>query len=174
MELHQLFKIQNIIEGNIRSYTDIKEDHLGEENIFDLRFLALQVKTAEIANLTKCYKYSKVKPHIPQDKLFARFLDSMGFLLSIGNVHEFNIIDLEAINGMEKEDSIIRIFSFIFDDLTALRHSLQHQKDYYTSLSIYIRIFARYLNLAEQLNITFEEIFDYYLRKHNIEEALSS
>ncbi|MBM7615262.1 dUTP diphosphatase [Alkaliphilus hydrothermalis] len=170
MELKELFKIQDLIENSIKNFTDLQEDYLGSENVFDLKFLALQVKTAEIANLTKCYKYSKIKPNIPKEKLFTRVLDSMGFLLSIGNTHSFNIIDLNAINRVEKDNSIIKTFSSIFDDITALRQALL-QEDFYRSLSIYIRLFAQYLHLCDHLDIGFQEIYDYYQKRYNSPEA---
>lgn len=167
MELNQLFKVQEAVEAHIKSISSIDEDLLGIDNIFELRFLALQVKTSEIANLTKCYKYSRVKENLQMDKLFTRYLEALGFLLSIGNVHSFNFIELEAVYSHHKEDSIIKIFSKIFDDITALKYSLQ-QDDFYSSLTNYIRLFALYLQLAEELEINFEEIYDYYLNRYSI------
>jgi len=169
MELSQLFKVQEIVEAHIKSISSMEEDLLGISNIFELRFLALQVKTSEIANLTKCYKYSRIKENIQRDKLFTRYLEAMGFLLSIGNVHSFNFIELEAVYTHQKEDSIIKIFSSIFDDITALKYSLQ-QDDFYSSLTAYIRLFARYLHLAEELGINLEEIYDYYLNRYTIKK----
>lgn len=165
MELVHLFKIQQMMEKNIQQSTDLSEDMLGEENIFDLRFLALQVKTGEIANMTKCYKYSRIKENVPKDKLFIRFLDCMGFLLSIGNLYDFNIIDLEAIQAVEKESHLIKTFSTIYDTISELRTLLKHQ-DYYRGLSTYIRLFAMYLHLGEELHIDFSEIYDYYQEKY--------
>lgn len=164
MELNELFKIQEIIENNIKQFSDIEEDILGKENVFDLRFLALQVKTSEIANLTKCYKYSRIKENIPKEKLMIRYIDAMKFLLSIGNVHHFNIINGDAINAVKKEDSIIKIFSYIFDDIKDLKHAIL-QNDFVHALSIYIRLFARFINLGELLGFSFEEIYNYYLEQ---------
>ncbi len=74
MELNELFQIQKTIENRIKSLSDIEEDSVGEENIFDLRFLAFQVKTGEIANITKCYKYYKIKRQIPKEKVIVRYM----------------------------------------------------------------------------------------------------
>ncbi|QXM06301.1 dUTP diphosphatase [Crassaminicella indica] len=164
MDLNQLFKVQEIIENNIKQFTDIKEDTLGKENVFDLRFLALQVKTGEIANLTKCYKYFKVKENIPKEKLMIRYIDALKFLLSIGNVHHFNVINGEAINSIEKENSIIKLFSYIFDDIKDLKHAIL-QDDYVLSLSIYVRLFARFINLGELLGFSFQEVYNYYVEQ---------
>jgi len=162
MNLNQLFKVQKIIENNIRELSQIDENILGEENIFELRFIALQVKIGEIANLTKCYKYSKIKEGIPREKIMIRYIDAMKFLLSIGNDNEFNVINLEAINSVEKEDNIIKLFSSIYDNISELKQTIISD-NYLDSLSIYIKLFAEIVNLGELLGLTFEEVYSYYL-----------
>ncbi|MCT4566509.1 MAG: dUTP diphosphatase [Maledivibacter sp.] len=168
MDLNELFKIQEIIEDKIKSLSDIKEDSVGEENLFDIKFLALQVKTGEIANLTKCYKYYKIKRNIPREKIIVRYIDGMKFLLSIGNNHEFNVINKDSIDKVEKTDNVIKLFSSIFDDIRDLRKNIL-QKDYVDSLSIYIRLFARYVNLGECLGLSFEEVYQYYMKNNCLE-----
>jgi len=168
MELYQLFKVQEIIEQNIKTLAQIEEDDLGVENIFDLRFLALQIKTAEIANLTKCYKYAKAKESLPREKLFIRYIDAMKFLLSIGNIHHFNIIDNEAVNMVEEEDSLIKLFSSIFDHITVLKSNIL-EDDYLSSVNAYVKLFAKYMHLAESLGFTFDEVYDYYKTHYAIE-----
>ncbi|MGE5631334.1 MAG: dUTP diphosphatase [Caulobacteraceae bacterium] len=162
MDLNQLFKIQAIMESNIRSSSEIDEDVLGKENIFDLRFLALQVKVGEIANLTKCYKYTHVKEDIPKEKLMFRFIDAMKFLLSIGNLHEFNIINLDAINSVPVEENIIKVFSLIYSDINDLKDAT-FRCNYVDSINNYIRLFARFVNLGKLLGFTFQEVYDYYM-----------
>lgn len=167
MELNQLFTVQHIIENHIKKLANIEENLLGEENVFDLRFLALQVKTSEIANLTKCYKYSKIKENIPKEKLMIRYMDAMKFLLSIGNVHNFNIINEDAIGAVEKEENVIKLFSYIFDDITRLKHALE-KDNYIDALSIYTRLFSRFMNLGELLGLSFEEVYNHYLQQMEV------
>ncbi|MBU5677120.1 dUTP diphosphatase [Alkaliphilus sp. MSJ-5] len=169
MELYQLFKIQEIIERNIKTLAQIEEDALGRDNTFDLRFLALQIKTAEIANLTKCYKYSKAKENIPKEKMFVRYIDAMKFLLSIGNIHNFNIIDKDAISMVEEEESLVKLFSSIFDQISLLKNNILND-NYFTSLTIYVNLFARYVHLAKNLGFTFDEVYEYYRKHYVIEE----
>jgi len=166
MEFYQLFKIQEIIEQNIKTLAQIEEDTLGKDNVFDLRFLALQIKTAEIANLTKCYKYSKAKENIPREKMFIRYIDAMKFLLSIGNTHNLNIIDKESINKIDQENSLIKLFSSIFDHISILKSNLS-EDNYFDSIAVYIKLFAKYVHLAESLGFTFDEIYDYY-KAHSV------
>lgn len=161
MNLQQLFKIQEIMESNIRENSKIDENVLGKENIFDLRFLALQVKVGEIANLTKCYKYTKAKEDIPRDKLMFRYIEALKYLLSIGNMYDFNIIDLDAVNSSSREESLIKVFSFIYDDITELKDVVR-RNNYVDSVSSYIRLFSRFMNLGRLLGLTFEEVYEYY------------
>ncbi len=171
MELMDLFKIQDYMEKEIQGFANIPEDALGEENTFDLRFLALQVKTGELANLTKCYKYNAKTPEISEEKLFLRSLDAFHLLLSLGNVHQLNFISLDAIAAVPKEENQIKTFTAIFDGITKLREALR-AGDYYHALSLYIRLFAHYIYLAQQLNIDFERIYQYFLSRYQLPERL--
>ncbi len=163
MNLQQLFKIQEIMENNIRENSKIDEDVLGKENIFDLRFLALQVKVGEMANLTKCYKYTVAKADIPKEKLMFRFVDAMKYVLSIGNMYDFNIINIDAVNSSSKEKSLIKVFSTIYDDIAELKDAVQ-RNNYVDSVNIYIKLFSRFMNLGRLLGFTFEEVYDYYMQ----------
>lgn len=163
MNLQQLFKIQGIMESHIRENSKMDEDVLGKENIFDLRFLALQVKVGEIANLTKCYKYIVAKEDIPKEKLMFRFADAMKYVLSIGNMYDFNIINIDAVNSSSHEESLIKVFSFIYDDIVELKAAI-HRSNYVDSINLYIRLFSRFINLGKLLGFTFEEVYDYYMK----------
>lgn len=163
MELQQLFKIQEIMENNIKKNSMIDEDVLGKENLFDLRFLALQIKVGEIANLTKCYKYTVAKEDISKEKLMFRFVDAMKYMLSIGNMYEFNIINIDAVNTSSQDKSLIKVFSYIYDDIAELKNEVRRD-NYVDSVNIYIRLFSRFLNLGRLLGFTFEEVYDYYMK----------
>lgn len=171
MELIDLFKIQDYMEKEIQGFANIPEDALGEENTFDLRFLALQVKTGELANLTKCYKYNAKTPEISEEKLFTRALDAFQLLLSLGNVHQLNFISLDAITAVPKEENQIKTFAAIFDGITKLREVLR-AGDYYHALNLYIHLFAHYIYLAQLLNIDFEKIYEYFLHRFQVPEHL--
>ncbi|WP_176461746.1 dUTP diphosphatase [Anaeromicrobium sediminis] len=168
MELNELFKVQEIMENHIKKLSNIDEEIKGKENLFDLKFLALQVKTGEIANTTKCYKYYKVKKIISKEKLLIRYIDALKFLLSIGNDHNFNIINEEVIDKSKYEDNIIKLFSYIYDDITDLKKSAK-KDDYFHALNTYVRLFTRYLNLAELIGLNFSEIYSYYMENIAIE-----
>jgi len=163
MNLQQLFKIQEIMESHIRENSSIDENVLGKENIFDLRFLALQVKVGEIANLTKCYKYTTAKEDIPREKLMFRYIEALKYLLSIGNMYDVNIINLDAVNSVSHEESLIKVFSYIYDEIAELKDVVR-RNNYVDSVSSYIRLFARFMNLGRLLGLTFEEVYEYYIK----------
>ncbi len=164
MQLSQLFKVQEIMENNIKHLSQIDENELGKDNVFDLRFLALQVKVGELANLTKCYKYTRIKEDIPKEKLMFRYIDAMRFFLSIGNQFQFNIIDIDAVSKKTKEDSLVKVFSTIFDDIRDLKYAIKVD-NYVDSLNIYIKLFTEFINLGKLLGFTFEEVYNYYLEQ---------
>jgi dimeric dUTPase (all-alpha-NTP-PPase superfamily) len=161
MQLASLFKIQEIIESKIAHFSNMDENALGKENTFDLRFLALQIKTGELANLTKCYKYKYVLSSDTKEKLMIRYLDAIKFLLSIGNQHQFNIIDLEAIHSTEKIQDLIPLFSKIYDDISLLKQKVKDDA-YVDALSQYIQLFAHYMHLGETLGFTMPEVFRFF------------
>ena len=161
MNLQQLFKVHEAMENHIKAVSNLDEDMLGRENLFDLRFLALQVKIGELANLTKCYKYARIKDNLPKEKLMARYIDAMKFLLSIGNINEFNIINFDSIKGTEDDSSIIKVFSNIFEYISEVR-DLSHRGIYIDSLNAYMKLFAEFIKLAGHLGLTMEEVCDKY------------
>lgn len=161
MQLASLFKIQEIIESKIVQFANVDENALGVENTFDLRFLALQIKTGELANLTKCYKYKYVLKQDTKEKLMVRYLDALKFLLSIGNQHNFNIIDLEAVQNTPKHDELIPLFSNIYDDISHLKRTIKDEA-FIDALGLYIALFAHYVNLGELLGFSIPEVFRYF------------
>lgn len=160
-DLQKLFEIHEKMENYIRSASNIDEDALGRENTFDLRYLALQVKVGELANLTKCYKYARMKENLPKDKLMTRYIDALKFLLSIGNINNFNIIGFDNIIGTKTDASIIKVFSNIYEYINEVRE-LAYRDNYFDALNAYIRLVAEFVNLADHLGFTMEEVCEKY------------
>ncbi len=161
MNLHELFKMQQKMEEHISLLSGIKEDALGEDNTIHLRFVALQVKIGELANLTKCYKYNKGLDNLPKSKVLLRYLDGMKYLLSLGNKYQLNVINGDNFSNIKKHDNLVLLFSEIFEALSSLKKHLI-EDSYVESLNRYIYIFAKYINLAETLGITYDEAYNYF------------
>jgi dimeric dUTPase (all-alpha-NTP-PPase superfamily) len=149
------------MENHIKTVSNLDEDMLGRENIFDLRFLAFQVKVGELANLTKCYKYAAIKDNLPKERLMIRYIDALKFLLSIGNINNFNIISFESIKGTKDSSSIIKVFSNIFEYINEVR-DLSQRGNYIDSLNAYMKLFAEFIKLAEHLGLTMDEVYESY------------
>lgn len=160
-DLRQLFEVHEKMENYIRNASNIDEDALGRENTFDLRYLALQVKVGELANLTKCYKYAKMKENLPKDKLMTRYIDALQFLLSIGNINDFNIIGFDNILGAKSDASIIKVFSNIYEYINEVRE-LARRDNYFDALNAYIRLVEEFVKLASHLGFTMDEVSDRY------------
>lgn len=160
-DLQKLFEIHEKMENYIRKVSNIEEDSLGRENIFDLRYLALQVKVGELANLTKCYKYARMKENLPKDKLMTRYIDALQFLLSIGNINDFNIIGYDHILGAKDGASIIRVFSNIYECINDVRE-LARRDNYFDALNAYVRLVEEFVKLADHLGFTMDEVSEKY------------
>ncbi|MDF2532621.1 MAG: hypothetical protein K0R80_1578 [Clostridia bacterium] len=161
MNLQKLFQVHEAMENHIKTVSNLDEDMLGRENIFDLRFLAFQVKVGELANLTKCYKYAAIKDNLPKERLMIRYIDALKFLLSIGNINNFNIISFESIKGTKDSSSIIKVFSNIFEYINEVR-DLSQRGNYIDSLNAYMKLFAEFIKLAEHLGLTMDEVYESY------------
>lgn len=161
VNLQELFKIHDIMENHIKNSSDIEEDALGKENVFDLRFLALQVKVGELANLTKCYKYSRIKEEVTNEKLMSRYIEALKFLLSLGNINNFNIINFDNIKIIKDDSSIIKVFSNIFKYINEVRE-LSQEHNYYDALNAYIRLFEEFIKLSVNMGFTVEEVCESY------------
>ncbi|MDF2533075.1 MAG: hypothetical protein K0Q65_2656, partial [Clostridia bacterium] len=88
-------------------------------------------------------------------------IDALKFLLSIGNLNDFNIINFDSIKGTEDSSSIIKVFSNIFEYTNEVR-DLSQRNIYIDSLNAYIKLFAEFIKLAGHLGLTIEEVYSCY------------
>jgi dimeric dUTPase (all-alpha-NTP-PPase superfamily) len=170
MLFNDLFKVQSILESGIVSVSGITEDSIGSASGSDLRFLALIVKTGEIANLTKCYKFNQNPKDTDRQKLIVRYADVLQFLLSIGNYHNFNIINRETIMNVEKIDEQAPLFLSIHKSIFNLMNCLEND-EYMNALHHYIELFAKIMNLGELLGLTEADMFKFYEQQTHLASA---
>ncbi|MFH1039117.1 MAG: dUTP diphosphatase [PVC group bacterium] len=162
MKIKYLFKIQNIIDNEIRRICQSDGEALDRNHLVKTQILALEVKTAELANLTKCYKYPAVAKKFEKKKLLIRYIDCFKFLLSIGNDNEFNIVNFNLKDIPEcTEENLVDVFLRIFDRITELKKNL-FAGNYMPSIIAYMEIFKEFILIGYMLGITFEEVFEYY------------
>lgn len=163
MDLQKLFDLQTEIENKISNIATIPEDEMGSHNVEELRFLALHIKIAELANLTKCYKYLHVKENIPKDKLILRFVDAFQYLLSIGNRTGYHIIRFDALPNVAEQD-IIKLFSMLIDQTSQVK-KYYFNDNYIQGIHEYTLLFAIMLNLAKVLKIDFKDVEEHLHNK---------
>lgn len=161
MKINELFKIQQTLEEKLSLISGMEENALGEHNILNVRFLAIQVKVGELANLTKCYKYRKNINELPRKKVLFRYLEGLKYLLSIGNKYQLNMIDDYAFENISQSDDLISLFSELYGSLSELKGHLENDR-YVDALNQYIYVFAKYIQLAEPLNISYDEAKSYF------------
>ena len=169
MKLKYLFKIQSIIDNEIRMICQRDGTLLDRKHLIKTQILALEVKTGELANLTKCYKYPRKMKKVEKKKLIIRYMDCFKFLLSIGNDNNFNVANFDpdelAWNVNEEPyETIIDLFLSLFDLITNLKRDL-FTENYISGLNVYMTIFKEFTLLGRLLGLTFEEAFEYY---HNL------
>jgi len=162
MKIIELFKMQAEMEKKMSKLSGVEENSLGDHNIMNVRFLAIQVKLGELANLTKCYKYKKDINEIPRTKILFRYLEGMRYLLSIGNKYELNIIDDYAFDNIEESEDLIILFTDLYDGLSKLKTMIKNDR-FVDGLNLYIFIFAKYIQLARALQISYEEAYSYFM-----------
>lgn len=159
MKINELFELQNELEKNMSTVSGVDEKALGEENILNIRVLALQVKIGELANLTKCYKYTSVK-ELNKNKVLFRYVEGLGYLLSLGNKYHLNAITEDNLEPIE-EDNLITLFTSIYDQVSKLKISLE--KDLYLmAFNQYIKIFSTYDRIREVLSIDNDEAYTFF------------
>lgn len=159
MNINKLFELQNELEKNMSIISGVEEKALGEENILNIRILALQVKIGELANLTKCYKYTSIQ-EMNKNKLLFRYVEGLRYLLSLGNKYHLNAITEKNLEEVEEENLII-LFTSIYDMISKLKVALE--KDLYLmAFNYYIKIFSYYNQIKEVLKISQEEAYDFF------------
>ncbi len=162
MKVKYLFKIQNIIDTEIRRICQRDGETLDRNRLIKTQILALEVKTGELANLTKCYKYPCPAGEPEKKKVLIRYVDCFKFLLSIGNDNEFNVVNSELKDIPEDaEGELLDLFLKIFDRIAELKRNLL-EENYLASLTTYMEIFKDFIFVGYLLGITFEEVFDFY------------
>ncbi|HOO76695.1 MAG TPA: dUTP diphosphatase [bacterium] len=170
MKLEYLFRIQKIVDEEIRTVCQSGGETLDRSHLIKTQVLALEVKTGELANLTKCYKYPTPLRRPEKNKLLLRYLDCFKFLLSIGNDNQFNIVDFQVEDLLrtvpaDTYETIIDLFLSLFDNITNLKRDLVHD-NFISGLNVYITIFQEFVLLGTLLGLTFEDVFSYYDRMY--------
>lgn len=161
MLLKKLFDQQALFEARIIELSGVQGDHLGSVTGSDLRFLALYVKISELANATKCYKFTGDRVRFDESKVVNRYLEVLQYFLSIGIQHNFNMIEDESIEKQIPRMELAPLILEIFKSVHTLKQLVENE-DFFEGLKTYGHLFSLINRLGEFLNITEEQIMATY------------
>lgn len=154
MKLEKLFIMQKALD----SY--IEEKHqLQNEDLFNRKVLALLVEIGELANETRSFKFWSLKPSSEKDVILEEFVDGIHFILSLGiecGFHELEFDVSEEATSLTINEQFLEIY-----------HTVSiFQKN--RNVNNYINIIESYIQLAMQLDISYEEMEHAYIQKNEI------
>lgn len=154
MQLQKLFQMQKALDSYIEG-----KHQLQNEDLFDRKVLALLVEIGELANETRCFKFWSIKPSSEVEVILEEFVDGIHFILSLGIECGFDekIFDLKNIPS---SNTITEQFLQIYQLVGTFKKSRE--------LSDYIAVFECYLQLADLLGLTYEEIETAYIKKNEV------
>ena len=149
MQFHELFDMQQNLDAYIEQKQQVQKD------VFQEKGLALLVELAELANETRCFKYWSSKGASKREVLLEEFVDSIHFMLSLGNMKGYRLENWPAEEG-EADLTVLfieataRISQFIAEP------TKQH----------YVAIWQVYAQLAYNLHFSVTDVLKAYVEKN--------
>lgn len=152
LQINDLFEMQNILDNYI-----FKQHQLIREETIDRRILALLVEISELANETRCFKFWSCKGANEKSKILEEYVDGIHFFLSLG-------MDIDVmptyLSSEEVDTELSLLFLKVYEKVCVLQHSFT-EKNYKEAFQIYLQI-------ADSLSFTPEEIRQAYFEKNKI------
>ena len=152
LETKKLYKIQDTLDRRIFENHDVTR-----EDTTIRRILALLVEVGELANETRCFKFWSSKDPSEKAVILEEYVDGIHFLLSLGIDLQVMPDYLECGDPGEQAD-ITEQFITVYEKSCLLRN--------YFCEEMYLDIFETYLEIAEMLGFTNEDIVSAYLMKY--------
>ncbi|RHW33502.1 dUTPase [Lysinibacillus yapensis] len=149
MEFKELFEMQRELDAFIEETQNIERD------VFKEKGLALMVELAELANETRCFKFWSTKGPSERKVILEEFVDSIHFLLSLGNVRE---LSLDAWPEVKRKEDLTHCF---LSTQEAILTFIQQPDE-----NTYRTVWQYYGMLAFNLDFTLEDIMEAYLAKN--------
>lgn len=149
MDFKELFQMQRELDAFIEQTQNIERD------VFKEKGLALMVELAELANETRCFKFWSTKGPSERKVILEEFVDSIHFLLSLGNVKE---LALDAWPEVHVKDDLTSRF---LKTQEAILTFIQQPNG-----NTYEAVWQYYGMLAFNLDFTLEDIIEAYLAKN--------
>ncbi|MBY0099050.1 dUTP diphosphatase [Mesobacillus maritimus] len=153
MNVEKLYSMQ----AGLDTHIEVKHG-LKEEDLFDRKMLALLVELGELANETRSFKFWSLKPASDKEVILEEFVDGVHFILSLGLESGFRYKG----DQYEKthESSVTEQFLKIYGTIHEFRTNKTSQ--------VYTKLFRDYLDLADMLGFTENEIEQAYIEKNEV------
>ena len=149
MEFKELFKMQSELDNFIETTQNINRD------VFKEKGLALMIELAELANETRCFKFWSTKGPSEREVILEEFVDSIHFLLSLGNAKG---LSLDAWPEVKAKEDLTNCFLRTQEAiLTFLQNPAKNS---------YEEVWQYYGVLAYNLDFTLEDIIQAYFAKN--------
>lgn len=149
MQLIELFELQRKLDAYIEENQQVTGD------VFQEKALALLVELAELANETRCFKYWSTKGASDREVLLEEFVDSIHFMLSLGNMKGYQLTEWPV----EKVEANL---TSLFIEATAIISRFIAEP----TEQNYFAIWQVYAKVAYNLNFSVIDIKDAYLLKN--------
>lgn len=149
MEFQKLFEMQAGLDSFIEETQNIRRD------VFKEKSLALLVELAELSNETRCFKFWSTKGPSEREIILEEFVDSIHFILSLGNMRGFSLADWPTV-----ERDMDLTAAFLMTTATVLKFIESPSEETYNA------IWYDYAVLAHNLSFTVEDIIGAYIEKN--------
>ena len=149
MEFIELFEMQRQLDSFIEQTQKIDRD------VFNEKGLALMIELAELANETRCFKFWSTKGPSERDVILEEFVDSIHFLLSLGNEKGLLLESWPEIN--KRED----LTNWFLRTQEVILKFIQHP-----TADTYREVWQCYGVLAYNLEFTLDDIIQAYISKN--------
>ncbi len=147
---------------NIQKKLDkyIEDNHkLESKDLVSRKKLALIIEISELCNEVRCFKYWSIKKMSTKNIILNEFVDCFHFILSIGIFYGIDLLELDLVFEYKKKDNI-ELSNFFIE----LIHDVKSINNKKSSIEFIKKLFE----LAYNLDLSNDEIVDYYYKKNEI------
>lgn len=152
MKFHKILEMQKALDTAIMSAHNINHKEVREK-----RIVALLVEIGEFANEYAPFKYWKKNKVVDRAKLIEEFVDGIHFFASLALDLGFDIKRPEIHSYIVSEDKSVQLLE-TFNAVAALKYKFDEEQ--------LTKAFGIYMGNARLLEITNEEIEDFYIEKN--------
>lgn len=150
LKVKALYQLQRELDQRIFDLHQVTREGTRQQ-----RLLALLIELGECANETRCFKYWSLKGPAEKAVILEEYGDGIHFLLSLGiDLDDQKEVMVSTSETSDLTESFLKTFAAV------------HQLTADFTLENYYRVFAAYLNVADLLGFSADDVETYYLLKN--------